>query len=77
MLKLPTPTNAVDVAFALLGSVVESGPQFRALITLRDEIARLEKLAEAHCAECGEVFPCSDSKRTDLRGAVRALHVKG
>jgi hypothetical protein len=26
------------------------------------------------CAECGEYWPCSDSKRTDIRGDIRARH---
>lgn len=28
----------------------------------------------AKCAGCGEAWPCSDSKRTDIRGEERAKH---
>jgi hypothetical protein len=31
-------------------------------------------LTMAKCAGCGEPWPCSDSKRTDIRGEERAKH---
>jgi len=30
--------------------------------------------AATKCAACGETWPCSDSRRRDLPGLVRALH---
>lgn len=42
---------------------------------LHAAVQRLDQMvSRQRCAECGEAWPCSDSKRTDIRGEIRAKH---
>ena len=66
---------------ALVKSEVKSFEAFRRDQQVRETVLWSETLEKAtkqppkpKCAGCGERWPCSDSKRTDIKGGERAKH---